>query len=529
MTQSSLKQRRREDDKNADAEIAQVRRALDAMESVPADVRLMFSAALRDAVDAARPADRHDTQTRMLTMIGNSFCKEELRLKDAVQAAEVAIIAGGSAKVETETKLRDVMADLMAQNVVGKEQKKILKTAFSQRVDNARAALKSAQIEMKHMMKEWESKLTTSEEEWRVYCESLDFLKKRAGSTKGVEQATRSDKAACCLLGSEGSKKSAELEVAKRHVKAVVEVLKKADLDNILLVELPTALLKRTEERRVFDKHLWIAVEVTFKQRKAQADEELYGGHRAREVCNAAKQKVRDYEDAIVAAQKEWKDHDAEVARRVAKRDALVDAFKSTRKEIDTVDRMVEAAVLQGAEAETALTSFQEAARTFEGLCERGPAQRTVDVTCIEGPTSSGPASGPALVDVTNIERPSVANLVVTDSNAVLEAEFFKNGGSELIAQRRAEALERRKMVKMRKLAEAKDKAFFVNLPPGLWNAPTVEPSDAVPPCWDKIAPHMWNGPLRSNDVVGDSALGRVIKESGMSEGCPSACSGCRQ
>ena len=207
VTQSSCKQRRREDDKNADAEIAQVRRALDAMESVPADVRLMFSAALRDAVDAARPADRHDTQTRMLTMIGNSFCKEELRLKDAVQAAEVAIIAGGSAKVETETKLRDVMADLMAQNVVGKEQKKILKTAFSQRVDNARAALKSAQIEMKHMMKEWESKLTTSEEEWRVYCESLDFLKKRAGSTKGVEQATRSDKAACCLLGSEGSKK----------------------------------------------------------------------------------------------------------------------------------------------------------------------------------------------------------------------------------------------------------------------------------------------------------------------------------
>ena len=84
-------------------------------------------------------------------------------------------------------------------------------------------------------------------------------------------------------------------------------------------------------------------------------------------------------------------------------------------------------------------------------------------------------------------------------------------------------------MVKRRKLAEAKDKDFFVNLPAGLWTAPTVEPSDAVPPCWDKIAPHMWNGPLRSNDVVADSALGGVITKSGMSEGCPSACSGCRQ
>ena len=95
-----------------------------------------------------------------------------------------------------------------------------------------------------------------------------------------------------------------------------------------------------------------------------------------------------------MAAEKEWKDHDAEVARRVAKRVALVDAFKSKRKEIDTVDRMVEAAVLQGAEAETALTNLQEAVRTFEGLCERGPAQRTVDVTFNDGPTSSGPASG---------------------------------------------------------------------------------------------------------------------------------------
>ena len=190
------------------------------------------------------------------------------------------------------------------------------------------------------------------------------------------------------------------------------------------------------------------------------------------------------------------------------------------------MDRMVEAAVLQGAEAETALTTFQEAARTFEGLCERGPAQRTVDVTCIEGPTSSSPASGPALVDVTNIERHSGTNLVVTDSNAFLEAEFLKNGGSELIALRRAKALERREMVRRRKLAEEKDKAFFGQLPPGLWNAPSVEPSDAVPPCWDKIAPHMWNGPLSSSDVVGASAL---VKESGMSEGCPSTCSGCRQ
>ena len=75
MTQSSLKQRRCEDDKNADAEIAQVRRALDAMESVPADVRLMFSAALRDAVDGCKAvlwwkgaADVQETSCRGPTM-----------------------------------------------------------------------------------------------------------------------------------------------------------------------------------------------------------------------------------------------------------------------------------------------------------------------------------------------------------------------------------------------------------------------------------------------------------------------------
>ena len=38
-----MKRRRRENDVNVDAEIAQVRRALAAMESVPADVRLMLA------------------------------------------------------------------------------------------------------------------------------------------------------------------------------------------------------------------------------------------------------------------------------------------------------------------------------------------------------------------------------------------------------------------------------------------------------------------------------------------------------
>jgi len=439
----------------ADAEIAQVRKALVAMVSVPTDVKFMFSAALQDAVDAARPADRHTTQARMLEMIDQSFSQEELRLEDALLVAKADITAVETTKVETETKLRDLLADLMAKNMTKKKQEGILERAFYQHVEDAKAALRSARNEVKQVAKEWASKQKTFKEEQRVYWDSLKFLKNRTASTEGKEQAARSDRAARPLFGGKGPKKDEEFEVAKGHVKAVVALLKKWDLEASLLVGAPAALLKRTEERGSCDKLLWAAMEMTFGRRMKQADEELHGGHREREACNAANQKVRDCEDAIVAAKKKWKDHDAKVALRVTQRDALAGAFKETRKKIETVDKTMQAAVLQCAEAETALATLQEAARAFKVVCERGPAQRRIEVTSCEG---------------SSFGEPSFQNPVETIGSVDGEAKVWKSDEVAL-DERRTEALKRREEVRKEK------KVLWHELPLELWNAPPAGPS----------------------------------------------------
>jgi hypothetical protein len=296
-----------------DSMMVAVVNALGQATDIPEECRAMLEASVPGCLGSP-VNERHEFQTSMVKMIGETIEGVELRLRQAVDDEAAKVATAEAAKAEAEHAVTDAKVNLEAK-ATDLAANKTAHDEAAQAVTSAMAGLTEAQAAQKKGDAPLEKARKVKEEFEGALNDHVGYMKEDNGfDAKG----------------------------AKIHTNQIMRLAKKLGLEDSLLMALPSACTTMPSRRGSFDKMAVSELESSFQAKVAALVEEMSAGAEATAsraaVVTAAEQKVQAAEDvqkhagaALATAQKAQEE--AVVGLRKAEKDSKAKAAEQAAAE----------------------------------------------------------------------------------------------------------------------------------------------------------------------------------------------------